>query len=319
VNQPSWLVDDLLRVEQLLLTTAGASEHPMVSEPAVHLIKAGGKRLRPALVLLASRFGTPGQRASDLAAAAVELIHLATLYHDDVVDETDTRRGVPTVHAKWTTEVAVLTGDYLFAQGCALGADAGGDIPGILARALGEVCEGQIMETEALHDPRRSPTQYLATIGMKTAALFRASCAMGASSAAAPHEHRSPLSTYGENLGIAFQIVDDLLDLVGDPQITGKLPGTDLKEGVFTAPVLIACEREPRLIEMLSDGAGDLDSVLPILESSGALGAAWNDAKSHTSAARAALSGLPETEALHALETILDGVLAQTPESLTTP
>ena len=318
MNQPSWLVDDLLRVEQLLLATAGASGHPMVSEPAVHLIKAGGKRLRPALVLLASRFGTPGTRASDLAAAAVELIHLATLYHDDVVDETDTRRGVPTVHAKWGTEVAVLTGDYLFAQGCALGADAGGDIPSILARALGEVCEGQIMETEALHHPRRSPTQYLATIKMKTAALFRASCAMGASSAGAPSEHRAALAAYGENLGIAFQIVDDLLDLVGDPQITGKLPGTDLKEGVFTAPVLIACEREPHLIKLLSDGVHDLDSILPILESSGALGAAWNDAKERALAAGAALTTLPTDDARDALETILDGVLAQAPETVTT-
>jgi geranylgeranyl pyrophosphate synthase len=109
------------------------------------------------------------------------------------------------------------------------------------------------------------------------------------------------------------------LDLVGDPKITGKLPGTDLKEGVFTAPVLIACEREPRLIRMLSDGAHDLDSVLPILESSGALGAAWNDAKAHTSAARAALSMLPETETRRAFETILEGVLAQTPENLATP
>ncbi|MDQ4144466.1 MAG: polyprenyl synthetase family protein, partial [Actinomycetota bacterium] len=114
---PSWLVDDMVRVEDLLMETAGASQHPLVSEPSLHLLKAGGKRLRPALVMLASRAGRPGARSTELAAAAVELVHLATLYHDDVIDGTDTRRGVPTAHAKWGTDVAVLAGDYLFACG----------------------------------------------------------------------------------------------------------------------------------------------------------------------------------------------------------
>ena len=161
------------RVENLLSGTAGASAHPLVSEASTHLIKAGGKRIRPSLVLLTSHAGESGRASTDLAAAGIELIHLATLYHDDVIDQTDTRRGVPTAHSKWGVEVAVLAGDYLFASGCALGARAGGRVPVIIASALAEVCEGQIAETAIVGDPRRSVDDYYDTIRKKTAALFR--------------------------------------------------------------------------------------------------------------------------------------------------
>ncbi|MBA2725637.1 MAG: polyprenyl synthetase family protein, partial [Actinobacteria bacterium] len=171
---PTWLGGDMARIEGLLLEVAGASKHSLVAEPSTHLINAGGKRLRPALVLLTSHAGEPARRATDLAAAAIELVHLATLYHDDVLDETEVRRGVPTAHSKWGIEVAVLAGDYLFACGSALGADAGGEVPGILARAIAEVCEGQIVETSAVGDPRRAVEDYLETIDKKTGALFRA-------------------------------------------------------------------------------------------------------------------------------------------------
>ena len=135
---PAWLVDDMRRIEDLLLDTAGGSTSAVVGEASTHLMRAGGKRVRPALVMATSRVGETGRRSTDLAAAAVELVHLATLYHDDVIDETETRRGVPTVHARWGIDVAVLAGDYLFARGCTLGADAGGEVPGILARAIAE-------------------------------------------------------------------------------------------------------------------------------------------------------------------------------------
>ena len=308
-----WLVDDLLRVEQLLLDRAGSSLHPLVSESSTHLIRAGGKRLRPSLVLVCSRAGEPGRRATDLAAAAVELIHLATLYHDDVIDETETRRGAPTVHSKWGVEVAVLAGDYLFAHGSALGAEAGHEVPAILAEAVADVCEGQIVETAALSDPRRGTEHYLKTIAGKTAALFRASCEMGATTSGASPEARVALADYGLHLGLAFQVVDDLLDLVGDPAVTGKIPGTDLKEGVFTLPVLIGVERDETLAGALERGERELGSVLPSLEASGALVAARDAAAEHGRAASEACRRAGTGDWQLGLETIVDGVLAQLP------
>ena len=308
-----WLVDDLLRVEQLLLETAGSSLHPLVSESSTHLIRAGGKRLRPSLVLVCSRAGEPGRRETDLAAAAVELIHLATLYHDDVIDETETRRGAPTVHSKWGVEVAVLAGDYLFAHGSALGAEAGHDVPSILARAVADVCEGQIVETAALSEPRRGVDHYMKTIAGKTGALFRASCEMGATTSEAGPEAQAALADYGRNLGLAFQIVDDLLDLIGDPSVTGKIPGTDLKEGVFTLPVLFGVERDEALGSALDRGEVELDSVLPALEATGALRAARDAAADHGRAATEASRRAGAGEWQEGLETIVQGVLAQLP------
>jgi heptaprenyl diphosphate synthase len=310
---PTWLVEDLVRVATLMIERAGESVQPLVAEAATHLIHAGGKRLRPALVLLSSRAGEPGRPESDMAAAAVELVHLATLYHDDVIDETEVRRGVPTVHSKWGVEVAVLAGDYLFAVGCILGATAGGEVPKILATALADVCEGQIAETQALDDPDRSVQGYLETIGRKTGALFRASCELGASTSGAGPGERAALRDYGENLGAAFQLVDDVIDLVGNPVVTGKTPGTDLKEGVFTLPVLLACERDRALRDAIASGERNLDAILPSLESTGSIRDALLQAESFGEAAAGALDGMPATEWSEALQTIVGGVLAQVP------
>ena len=311
--EADWLVEDLLRVESLLVATAGASSHSLVREPALHLINAGGKRLRPALVLISSRAGTPGSRETDLAAASVELVHLATLYHDDVIDETSIRRGVPTVSSRWGTEVAVLVGDYLFARACELAADAGGEVPGLLARAIADVCEGQVAETATVDDPARTVESYVATVEKKTAALFRVACELGASTSGAGDDARAALMTYGAALGTTFQVVDDLLDLSGSKDVIGKEPGTDLREGVFTLPVLIACERRPELRSMLATER-DLSVVLPILQETGALGAALEFATSEAGRARDALSSLPASEWRTSLETVIDGVIAQVPE-----
>ena len=312
---PQWLGEDMERVERLLLATAGSSVHSIVSEASTHLIKAGGKRVRPALVLLSARAGESPGAATDLSAAAIELVHLATLYHDDVIDETHTRRGVPTVHSKWGIEIAVLAGDFLFARGCALGAEAGGEVPGILARAIAEVCEGQIVETGSVGDPHRSVPEYIETIRRKTAALFGAACELGAATANATIAARSSLMTYGENLGLAFQIVDDVLDLVGDPEVIGKLPGTDLREGVFTLPVLIACERDGRLAERLAAGEREVATILPQLESCGALVSSLATARDHARAAAGALQELPESEWRTVMESLVDSVLAQVPKA----
>lgn len=298
-----------------MVATAANSIHPLVSEPSVHLLNAGGKRLRPALVVLTSRTGKQGSRATDLAAAAIELVHLATLYHDDVMDGTETRRGVPTAHSKWGTEIAVLAGDYLFARACGLGAIAGGEVPGILARAIAEVCEGQIVETGVLGDPRRTVDDYLSTIRLKTAALFKASCELGAATSGAGDEIRAALLTYGESLGLAFQIVDDLLDIVGDPQVTGKMPGTDLRKGVFTAPVLIATRRDSSLASRLSSGQRDLGDVMPFLEDTGALREVFDLAGSYAATAYDALEVLPDGDPKTLLRATVDGVLEQVERS----
>jgi heptaprenyl diphosphate synthase len=310
----TWLADDVERVENILQVTAGASSHPLVSEACLHLIKAGGKRVRPTLVLLSSHAGEAGRHETDLSAAAAELVHLATLYHDDVMDETETRRGVPTAHSKWGTEVAVLAGDYLFACGCALGADAGGEVPGILARAISQVCEGQIVETASINDPHRPVEDYFGTISLKTAALFRASCELGAATSGAPTSQRSALVTFGEKLGLAFQVVDDVLDLLGDPSVIGKPPGTDLKEGVFTAPVLLACERDPRLATQLSNGDRELEHALPTLITTGSIDATIAMAESFRQEALACLSALEAGAWRDSLEDLIAGVLGQIPE-----
>jgi heptaprenyl diphosphate synthase len=308
---PTWLVDDMLRVEDLLMATAGSSNDVLVGEASTHLIKAGGKRLRPALVMISSRAGTAGLKETDLAAAAVELVHLATLYHDDVIDQTETRRGAPTVHAKWGTEVAVLAGDYLFAKGCGLGAEAGTQVSLILAAAIAEVCEGQIAETTSLGDPKRRAEDYLSTIARKTGALFRAACELGAVTSGAGPAQIAALSGYGTHLGLAFQIVDDLLDLVGDPEVTGKVPGTDIREGVFTLPVLEAAQRDPEFAQLLASGERDFDKLLPMIRSTGAIEEAHGSARAEAAAALASLDGHLEGEWVEALKSIPDGVLAQ--------
>ena len=311
MNSPEWLVHDLLRVEDLLIATASESVYPLVQEASTHLMKAGGKRLRPALVLVTSRAGEAGRPETDLAAAAVELLHLASLYHDDVIDETKMRRGAPSVHSKWGNEVAILAGDFLFASGSLLGARAGAEAPAILARALADVCEGQIAETERVGDPSRSASQYVETIRRKTAALFRAACELGALTSGADDTVRERLVDFGENLGLAFQVVDDLLDFVGDPRVTGKTPGTDLREGVFTLPVLIANQRDPAVAAELEPGKRELGRVLPMLESTGALDAAFDQARFYVDQASDSLSQLPDSEWRSVLETISEGVLAQ--------
>lgn len=306
-----WLAADLLRVEEILTSTAGSSPHPLVSEPALHLLKAGGKRLRPALVLLSSHAGEQGRRSTDLAAAAIELVHIATLYHDDVLDETDARRGVPTAHSKWGTEIAILAGDFLFACGSALGAEASGEVPGILARAIAEVCEGEIVETAASGNPLLPAEDYLETIRLKTAALFRAACDLGGATSDAGPSKREALLSYGENLGLAFQVVDDLLDLVGDPHVTGKNRGTDVAAGVFTLPILYACDRDPTLAGRLAAGERTMETILPALEAVGAIDAALAAAEDYGRRARAAVAELGVGEWAEAMDAVVQGVLAQ--------
>src|SRR5688572_30018830 len=239
-------------VERQLLETEGylldvvTSDFPFVSVLAQHLLRAGGKRLRVALTFLGAGFGDrDSSREADIRklAAALELTHVATLQHDDIIDEADTRHGVPSVNANWTNTLSVLSGDYLFAKSSLLAAEVGGEVPRVLAATIAALCEGQIKEIEGAYRTDRSPSEYLEVIERKTARLFASAAYLGARVGGADLDIAKRLERYGVSFGLTFQLVDDLLDFLGDERKLGKPTGTDLKEGVYTLPLLHAMEK----------------------------------------------------------------------------
>jgi heptaprenyl diphosphate synthase len=247
------LADDLDRVETEL-RRAAASSDAFLTEVALHLIEAGGKRLRPALVVCAAYAVTarrPARAPAVTGAVAVELVHLGSLYHDDVIDEADRRRGVPSVNARWSNVVAILAGDYLLARASELASSLGAEVAGLLAATIGELCRGQVVELQHLFDPGRSAQRYFEAIGGKTAALFGTACRIGGMVSGAPLPVLDALARFGTHLGTCFQIVDDCLDVTGTQASLGKPAGNDLIEGVYTLPVILALTRRPELSDRL--------------------------------------------------------------------
>ncbi|MGH2793486.1 MAG: polyprenyl synthetase family protein, partial [Actinomycetota bacterium] len=241
-NDPLSLVDvdvraDLELVEKTLREAVDSGD-PFVHEAASHLLAAGGKRFRPMLVLLSGHLGDPKDPRLIPCAAAIELTHLATLYHDDVIDEALVRRGAPSANVRFDNSVAILTGDFLFARSSSLAADLGTYVSRVLADTIGLLCEGQIMETNHAGTDRQTVDRYLAVVERKTAALLATSCRLGAWLAGVPEEHVEAVTEFGRSVGIAFQLSDDVLDISGVEEESGKTPGTDLREGVWTLPVL---------------------------------------------------------------------------------
>src|SRR2546430_2534947 len=206
-----YVAGDLERIEGVL-TEASTAGTPFLTETAAYLTKAGGKRLRPALVALASRLWSGCGPRADATAAAIELTHLATLYHDDVIDEADVRRGVPTANDKWGNTVAILVGDFLFALASSIAADVGGEVPRVLADAIARVVQGQVRELEHLYDCRRPVEHYYATVDDKTGALLEASSRLGAVLGGCPEDQAEPLRLFGAAFGMGFPIADALLD-----------------------------------------------------------------------------------------------------------
>lgn len=234
------LDEDLERLEETL-RRAVAVEDPFLYEVATHLIAAGGKRLRPTLTLAAAAVG--GSPATDdvlLGGVAVELVHLGSLYHDDVMDEAPNRRAAESVNSRWGNLVAIVAGDFLLARSAGVAASLGNEVSGLLAATLGRMCQGQISEVSMAYNPDRSAERYLATIADKTASLMSASCRIGALLAGEEGARREALTRFGECFGMVFQIRDDILDVVGTAEELGKPPGQDLVEGVYTLPVLRA-------------------------------------------------------------------------------
>jgi heptaprenyl diphosphate synthase len=297
------------------------SSDPLIAEAAVHLLDAGGKRFRPLLVSLAAQFGNP--RAPEVvdAAIVVELTHLATLYHDDVMDEAAVRRGAPSANSHWTNSIAILIGDFLFSRAASVAADLGDEAVKIQAETFSRLVHGQIAETVG---PRSADpvAHYLYVIAEKTGSLFATSARFGAMFSGTPTDQVEALARYGETIGFAFQLSDDLLDIASESEQSGKTPGTDLREGVPTLPVLYALaddDADPdavRLREILAAGPVTDDALhaeaLTLLRASTAFKQARATVRSYAESARAQLAMLPDAPARHALESMCDFISDRT-------
>lgn len=230
------------RVEDAL-GAATAGEDPFLNEVAGHLVHAGGKRLRPALVLAAASACGSGPEAPDeviSGAVAVELVHLGSLYHDDVMDEAASRRGVESANSRWGNLVAILAGDFLLARASEIAASLGTEVAALLARTIGQLCEGEVGQLRYAFDPRRSEESYFSSIAGKTASLMATSARIGGLTCGAPRPQVEALTEFGYSLGMTFQIWDDIRDLVSTDDDLGKPAGHDMVEGTYTLPVLRA-------------------------------------------------------------------------------
>src|SRR5207253_7397023 len=251
------------------LEKAARSDTDFVTEAASWLVAAGGKRFRPLLVLLSGYFGDATDPRLIQGATAIELTHLATLYHDDVIDEADHRRGRPSVNARWDNTVAILTGDFLFAKASEISSELGTDVSKLLARTIAILCDGQIREVDASGRPDQSEGAYMQIIRRKTAALIATSCRLGGMLADAAGEAIERLDDFGMALGMAFQLSDDIMDVISTEEELRKKPGQDMKEGVYTLPVLYALQRGARaeeLASLLAEGPPDGDRLERALE-----------------------------------------------------
>jgi len=307
----------LAGVEQVEKQLAAAVDSPekFVAEAAAHLLNAGGKRFRPLLVMLSAEFGESANPDVVRSAVVVELTHLATLYHDDVMDEADKRRGAPSANARWDNSVAILVGDYLFAQASDLVSDLGPESVRIQARTFSRLVKGQIRETLGPSEDDDALAHYLSVVADKTGSLIATAALFGAKMAGAPVDVQETLSEFGERVGAAFQLSDDIIDIASETDDSGKTPGTDLREGVPTLPTLIALrstdpgsERLRSLLaKPLTDDA-ELDEALTLLRAHPAMTEARSYVQAEADAASALLAKLPDLPARKALQALCDTV-----------
>jgi octaprenyl-diphosphate synthase len=314
------LAADLDAVNSLIRDRMASRHAPRIPEVTAHLVEAGGKRLRPMLTLAAARLcGYDGPFHVHLA-ATVEFIHTATLLHDDVVDESARRRGRPTANLLWDNKSSVLVGDYLFARSFQLMVETGSlRVLDILADASATIAEGEVLQLTAAQDLGTDRAIYLQVVRGKTAALFAAATEVGGVIAGAPAAQIAALRTYGDALGVAFQIVDDLLDYGGSDAVIGKNTGDDFRERKVTLPVIHAVEKADvaerafwsRVIEQGQQAEGDLGQALAIMARHGAMHSARDEAVMWAGTARDALAVLPDHPLRHMLEDLADYVVAR--------
>ncbi|MEU6424754.1 polyprenyl synthetase family protein [Microbispora sp. NPDC046973] len=315
------LADDLaggLAAVEKLLRSSVESEDAFVTQTSRHLIEAGGKRFRAMLVLLAAQFGNPDAPGVVPGAVVIELTHLATLYHDDVMDEAPVRRGSPSANARWDNTVAILTGDYLFAQASEILADLGSELIRIQARTFSRLVRGQIRETIGPAEGRDAIAHYISVLADKTGSLIATSGRFGAMLAGAPADVVERLTDACEAIGVAWQLGDDLIDVAAPTADSGKTPGTDLREGVHTLPVLYAlASNDPadaRLRTLLSGPVAeeDVEEALTLLRANRAMVQAREELIRWIDRAKEALAGLPDIPARTALIALCDYVVERT-------
>jgi heptaprenyl diphosphate synthase len=309
------LVSQMAQVESLLRSHT-RSEYPFVDETAHHLVAAGGKRLRPLLTLLTAQYGDSKADGVIAAAVACEITHLATLYHDDVMDEAPLRRGVESANMRWGNTIAILTGDFLFAKSSDLLADLGPAAVRLQARTFERLVIGQIMETQG-PNPGQDPLEhYLKVVADKTGSLIAASARYGGMISKAPAEITDTVTIFGEKIGVAFQLADDVIDIASESNQSGKTPGTDLREGVPTLVTLNVMKSTDsadadlkRLLSAPIEDEATVQQVLVALRNHKALDESREQLLMTAKEARSALGPLPINDATGALMSLCDAVI----------
>lgn len=314
------VAEDMEAINRIILDKA-VSDVDMIPELAHHLIDSGGKRLRPMLALAAAKLCAYQGSGHIRTAAAVEFMHTATLLHDDVVDESGTRRGKKTARMIWGNQASVLVGDFLLGQAFKMFVDVGSmTVLRIMSNAAATIAEGEVMQLAAAKNTSTTEDDYLAIINAKTAALFSSAAEAGAALAQRPTEEQSALRSYGKNLGLAFQLVDDALDYSGDSQRLGKSVGDDFREGKITLPLILSFRRGSteerqfwnRTVAQGDIQEGDLDNAIALMKRHKAIEATFERARSYGSIARDALAIFPDSREKHALEQVIAFCISRT-------
>ncbi|RAN38274.1 polyprenyl synthetase family protein [Hyphomonas pacifica] len=314
VERMQTLVSEDLAAVEALLAQRAASPVAIIPDLSGYIVSAGGKRLRPLITLIAAHAVGKANSATHALAAAVEFIHTATLLHDDVVDESDLRRGKPAAKAIWGNKASILVGDFLFARAFNLLVEANSlDILNRLATASTIIAEGEVRQLAAMQSGELPTEDYLAIVEAKTGALFEAAAETGAMSAGGD-QYAHALATYGKNLGLAFQIIDDVLDYGGTTSVIGKSVGDDFRECKITLPVIIAKRRGSdedrefweKAMNPDTQEESDLAHAVHLIRATGAAEATVQEAEAYAGLAKSALRTLPDTPYREALEDLAD-------------
>ena len=304
------VLDGLRKVEETLRQASQVSGFEHLAQYLDHILDFGGKQIRPALTLLSAKFHPHDERLTVLMASAIELLHIATLVHDDTIDKAVLRRGRPTVSSVWGKDVAMLLGDYVFAKSATLVCDTNNvRVVKLFAETIMALSSGELREYVTGYDWKQTREQYETRIRDKTASLFETACETGAILSGAPEGHVSALRQYGYNLGMSYQVVDDILDYRGSQEEVGKPVGSDLSQGVITLPAILLQERQPSDTSIKAvfgdrESPEKLSAAVERIRESGVLEEASRAAEEYCDQARQSLSALPQCPAKDSLAEI---------------